>query len=59
MIDSISPTGILSKYIQNYFIVETYNSIDKNIYVLSFLGAIGGASEMILPNIIKQFEDEI
>ena len=28
MIDSINPTGILSKYIQNYFIVETYNSID-------------------------------
>ena len=28
MIDSIKPTGILSKYIQNYFIVETYNSID-------------------------------
>jgi len=28
MINSINPTGILSKYIQNYFIVETYNSID-------------------------------
>ena len=28
MIDSINPTGILIKYIQNYFIVETYNSID-------------------------------
>lgn len=28
MIESIKPTGILSKYIQNYFIVETYNSID-------------------------------
>ena len=28
MIDSINPTGILNKYIQNYFIVETYNSID-------------------------------
>ena len=28
MIGSINPTGILSKYIQNYFIVETYNSID-------------------------------
>ena len=28
MIDSINPTGILGKYIQNYFIVETYNSID-------------------------------
>jgi AraC-like DNA-binding protein len=28
MTDSINPTGILSKYIQNYFIVETYNSID-------------------------------
>lgn len=28
MIESIKPTGILSKYIKNYFIVETYNSID-------------------------------
>ena len=28
MIDSIKPTGILSKYIQNYFIVETDDSID-------------------------------
>ena len=28
MIDSIKPTGILSKYIQNYFIVETDNSND-------------------------------
>lgn len=28
MIDSINPTGILSKYIKNYLIVETYNSID-------------------------------
>jgi AraC-like DNA-binding protein len=28
MIDSIRPTGILSKYIQNYFIVETDNPID-------------------------------
>jgi hypothetical protein len=36
MIDSIGPTGILCKYIQNYFIVETYNSIDfmpkKRVY---------------------------
>lgn len=28
MFDFIKPTGILSKYIQNYFIVETNNSID-------------------------------
>ncbi len=28
MIESIKPTGILSKYIQNYFIVETDNSED-------------------------------
>jgi hypothetical protein len=28
MIDSIKPSGILSKSIQNYFIVETNNSID-------------------------------
>lgn len=28
MIDSIKPTGILSKYIQNYFVVETNNSVD-------------------------------
>ena len=28
MIDSIKPTGILSKYINNYFIVETDNSED-------------------------------
>jgi AraC-like DNA-binding protein len=28
MIESINPTGILSKYIQNYFIVETDNSED-------------------------------
>ncbi|NLM68273.1 MAG: AraC family transcriptional regulator [Enterococcus sp.] len=28
MIESIKPTGILSKYINNYFIVETYNSED-------------------------------
>ena len=28
MIESINPTGILSKYIQNYFIVETNNSED-------------------------------
>ena len=28
MIESIKPTGILSKYIQNYFIVETDNSVD-------------------------------
>lgn len=28
MIDLIKPTGILSKYIQNYFIVETNNSVD-------------------------------
>lgn len=28
MIDSIRPTGILSKYLQNYFIVETDNPID-------------------------------
>lgn len=34
------------------------NSVDKNIYVLSFLGAIGGASEMLLPNIIRQFDDK-
>jgi AraC-like DNA-binding protein len=28
MIESIKPTGILRKYIQNYFIVETNNSVD-------------------------------
>lgn len=30
----------------------------SNIYVLPFLGAIGGASEMLMPNIIKQFDME-
>jgi AraC-like DNA-binding protein len=28
MVDLIKPTGVLSKYIQNYFIVETNNPID-------------------------------
>jgi hypothetical protein len=34
------------------------NHIEANMYVLPFLGAIGGASEMLLPNIIKQFDTE-
>jgi hypothetical protein len=34
------------------------NHIETNMYVLPFLGAIGGASEMLLPNIIKQFDSE-
>jgi len=50
---------LISLGIKSNIIFGFVNSIDKNIYVLSFLGAIGGASEMILPNIIKQFEDEI
>jgi len=32
------------------------NATESNVYVLFFMGAIGGASEWFLPNIIKQFE---
>lgn len=35
------------------------NELNKSIYVTTFLGAIGGASELILPNIIKQIEDKV
>ncbi len=35
------------------------NELDKSIYVTTFLGAIGGASELLLPNIIKQIEDKV
>lgn len=34
------------------------NQINKTIYVYAFLCAMGGASEIILPNIIKQIEDK-
>jgi hypothetical protein len=33
------------------------DSLQKNIYILYFLGAISGASEFLLPNIIKQFDN--
>jgi hypothetical protein len=32
------------------------NEIPKSIFVMAFLGAMGGASEMIIPSIIKQIE---
>ena len=33
------------------------NEMNKTIYVQTFLGAIAGASEMLLPNIVKQIEE--
>ena len=35
------------------------NGINKSIYLYTFLGAIAGASEVFLPNIIKQVEDKV
>jgi len=35
------------------------NGIDRTIFVETFLGAVAGASESILPNIIKQMEGKV
>ena len=34
------------------------NYLDLNIYIICFLGAISGASEWFLPNLIKEFETD-
>ncbi len=34
------------------------NTSESNVYVMLFLGAMGGASEWFLPNIIKQFDEK-
>jgi hypothetical protein len=50
---------IISLGIKSNIILGFVNSIDNHIFKLSFFGAIAGASEILLPNIIKQIEDQV
>jgi hypothetical protein len=35
------------------------NNTDKNIFILTFMGAISGASELIFPSIVKKVEEKV
>ncbi len=49
---------IVSLGIKANIILGFVDSVEKNIYILCFLGAISGASEWFLPNLIKEFETD-
>ncbi len=66
MIESIEPTGILSKFIKNYFIVETDNSIDylpnERVYPCGYATMVfhyGSPSKFQKKNLSKYIEPNL
>jgi hypothetical protein len=51
--------GLIAIGIKANLVFGFINGVEKNIYVFAFLGAIGGASEVIFPNIIKKIEKKV
>ncbi len=51
--------SLIAVGIKSNIILGVFNNEGANIFVMTFLGAMSGASEVFLPNIIKQVEDQV
>jgi len=59
IIYGIIVAGLIAIGIKANLMFGFINGIEKNIYVFAFLGAVGGASEIIFPSIIKKIENKV
>jgi hypothetical protein len=59
IIYGIIVAGLIAIGIKANLIFGFINGNEKNIYVFAFLGAVGGASEIIFPSIIKKIENKV
>ena len=50
---------IISLAIKSNFAFGFIRDADKNCFIEIFVGIIGGAGEVILPNIIRKIEDKV
>jgi hypothetical protein len=50
--------GTIALAIKANLILGFLNTVDMTIYIKAFIGIIAGASEVLIPNLIKQIEDK-